>query len=1141
MKVFFSSLKKRLGVLVLSSLLVIFFGAIHTEKVYAYPDNYNDFICLFTPTSTNCDHSAPPELVKRGEKSGITYGQPTKDGVTTTGIKRVVLLIGLSLNGEKDIRDGSNSESRYFYKRIADPRNNSFIVRLKYTQPNGIVSYQLETVPYSIYNNVAYSGTTIEDKNIKGPAYTNGQLTSISFYNANTGGDLMIEKSVISKTISFPSEIPYNSTTNIEADFWYCGGSSEDGEVNGLYAPRGADDRTTRVEYFTTDGKYLYKNNPNETVKIDGDHGIEYPKQLCNGEAAYKIGQTTLVSLPKTQVTAQTEAEQQVNSGVVSTIYTGSIMPKCHILDGWGPGSGSFLGCITNVFYYIIFQPVAWFAWLMGQIFDFFIGYSLSDEAYRHDFVQTAWQLVRDISNIFFIVIMIWSGLSAVFNTSKLSYKKVIPTLIINALIINFSLFATRIFIDISNITARLFYDRIEVCQKDDMGTCADSNGPGGFKSVSASIVSSFNPQKIIQNANLLNKPERGDFDPDAATELGSDAGDFNAVQSTGAKDTSGLSRTSDEYAAYFGLVTLIMIMVAFGTAMMFWKTAFMFVGRVIGLYVAMIFSPFAFLSRGNIPLVGGIPGINYSSWLKDLTNYAILAPIFVFFLYIIHSFLQVDFINGLGLQQNTSNFFEAALYVVVPMLIIYGLISKGVGIAKGLAGSMGDMVQKLGTTVSGVGLGIASGGIGLLGSRVIGGAAKKLDESRFGMMVRNSAAKNGIEGKLGKILQRGLDSTRSGSFDIRQSTVGKTILSQMGVDANKKGLNALAGIGLGLGTDQRKGGFDADVKRRQDDQEKKQKLLEEKMSDDQIKAYNQKQQDKRADRIESLIEKAMIATHGKANVADWKKNNEAKYDAEKANTTQSPAVQAEIAKVSPAKEIRSAAEMNKDRRKQFADNLKKPGTVDKLLSKVPIVGAVYGTNVRMTADKKAAKKIEESSKIEKELAEIESTLKKGFQDLIALDLFQSSPSFIANLSDPERKEIVKFGTIQTGPNKGKSMYDILTPAEKATIDAEMKQKKEAMSRGTDDEKKKAKEEYEEIEDLVKARESNKYDLKSLRRELKDLKEDWVNDPTNQSKKADFKDKIKEIKIAEKHESKWRDLNSYIKTRRDKLKGEEKK
>jgi hypothetical protein len=204
-------------------------------------------------------------------------------------------------------------------------------------------------------------------------------------------------------------------------------------------------------------------------------------------------------------------------------------------------------------------------------------------------------------------------------------------------------------------------------------------------------------------------------------------------------------------------------------------------------------------------------------------------------------------------------------------------------------------------------------------------------------------------------------------------------------------------------------------------------------------------------------------------------------------------------------------------------------------------IGAAIGSQIRTDGDRKAAKKIEEKTKVEKELAEIEGTLKKGFQDLIALDMFQNSPSFANNITATERQEIVKYGTIQSGTNKGKGVYDILTASEKAIVDADVKQKKDSMTKGTDDEKKKAKEAYEELEDLVKAREGNKFDLKILRSELKLAKDAWILNPGDPIRKAAFSDKLKEVKIAEKHQDKWRDINAYMKTRRDKLKEEEKK
>lgn len=825
---------KLFGLFLLTLLGTTFLNFLITEKAYAAQRDYQDFICLFTAKERDCSHAATPEQVKRAEESGLAYGKVTTSGVTPTGIKEILTLIGLHSRPYKDMNDGPNSTSRYFYKRVGEnDSGGEFFIRLKYTIPPGEkfssgdtpssterIIYQTEAIPYAEHNNTTTYGITeiTSSETATGDAYTDGKLTSISFYKERSGGDLLIEKQVVQHNLKFINEIPFGSKIKIDADLWYCGGESGNGvDVDGRDAPK-----SDRVEYFTTDGNWkedddgLYdpSQNNNGVTYVPRTGGIKYNRTLCGAESAFKIGDTIQIVLPSSKEEAVDQTKEEVNSGVLSTQYTGSVMPQCHILNGWGPGSGSFLACISNTFYYLVFQPIAWFAWLMGQIFDFFIGYSLSDEAYRHVFVQTGWQLVRDISNIFFILIMVWSGLMAVFKTSNVSYKKVIPTLIINALIINFSLFATRVVIDISNITARLFYDRINVCETNDTGECSNLSGPGGFKSVSASIVSSFNPQRILQNSNILNVPSEPDFDPDpdkdtVANSTENPTGDFNSVQTTGTKNAAGMSRTSTEYAAYFGLITLIMVMVAFGTAMMFWKTAFMFVGRVIGLYVAMIFSPFAFLSRDKVPLVGNIPGINYSSWMKDLINYTLLAPIFVFFLYIINAFLKADFIQGLGLQQNTSNFFEAALYVVIPMLIIYGLISRGVGIAKNLAGTYGNMAQefmgKAAGVVVGGALGIATGGTAVAGRNIIGRLGTRLASSQS---LQNASSRGGIRGALAdRVIRSGSYLSRS-NYDARNVRFINNRLREVGATNTR--------IGGLLGTNQSDtaGGFQGAINR---------------------------------------------------------------------------------------------------------------------------------------------------------------------------------------------------------------------------------------------------------------------------------------------------------------------------------------
>ena len=623
--------------------------------------------------------------------------------------------------------------------------------------------------------------------------------------------------------------------------------------VDGRRAPKNDPQRPDlagRVEYFTSDGKY--------TDKL-GSHtdGIPYGVTKCDGTAYFKIGKTVDFKLPESKEAAQIDSQKQVDSGIVSSEYLGSVLPLCSI-DPFT--NGSVMGCVAQILYGGVFRPVAFFAQLMGNIFDFFLGYSLSDESYRHDFVQTGWQLVRDISNIFFIIIMIWSGLVAIFDTKKASYKTVIPTLIINALIINFSLFATRVVIDLSNITARIFYNQMVV--KVD-GEIAPSSS--GFKPISEAIVSSFNPQSIFRNSVLQSEDFGSDTESSSAT-----TADFNS-QSKNQTEGAKFKRYSREYASYFALVTLIAIMISFSVAVMFWKTAFIFIGRVVGLYVAMIFSPFAFLSRGKLPLVSSIPSINYSAWWKDLTQYALLAPIFVFFLYIINAFLNVEFFTKVGLDQNGQGFFGSVMYVLIPMLIIYGLVTKGVDVAKRFSGSLGEMAQKFGTgaagVVGGAAIGVASGGLAFAGTRAAG--MLRLSETKRAELLE-SKSRGGLSGRLAS-LRLGLnDRAQSGSFDIRKSSA----FSGVNNLAGKLGVKLKDDVSgrINLGSDETKGGIKGVEKREKEALKKKIESIKTDMKDKEVEAFWK-------DRATALIakekeklnndEEALVAAHKASGVKD--------------------------------------------------------------------------------------------------------------------------------------------------------------------------------------------------------------------------------------------------------------------------------
>jgi hypothetical protein len=446
--------------------------------------------------------------------------------------------------------------------------------------------------------------------------------------------------------------VDFIGTTSRTTTLWYCGGTA------GVIDP-----------------SIAYK----ESLNGGGNANVATFGSLCGGNTFFKIAQTQV-----TPPQSLTEAIAQ-NAVIVSADPNATVekrgddtnLPVCDISI---TGDSKIVGCLARLVYYGLYWPIAWVAGLFGSLFDFFIGYSVSDESYRYAFAVNGWKLVRDIANVMFIIIMVYVGFAAVFSfggSGGNTMKRVVPILILNALIINFSLFATRTVIDISNVTARVFYSRMMVCD----GECAYANGSstpenikrglGGHWPLSEKIVGAFDPQRMF-SASILN--------PKATPTGGGDVKDpltNSAGAAREAEQTKGFGKDSAEYAGYYALVSIIAAAIMLGIAAMFFNVTFMFVGRVIGLYMAMIFSPFAFLTRGGVPLFN-IDRFSWKNWASDLFSYAALAPVFIFFLYIVYSFLNTDIIKQIGVEDKTGGFFGTVLSIVIPMLFIYFLIGRG-------------------------------------------------------------------------------------------------------------------------------------------------------------------------------------------------------------------------------------------------------------------------------------------------------------------------------------------------------------------------------------------------------------------------------------------------------------------------------
>lgn len=192
--------------------------------------------------------------------------------------------------------------------------------------------------------------------------------------------------------------------------------------------------------------------------------------------------------------------------------------------------------------------------------------------------INIAWTVLRDLANILFVFILLFIGINTIlgsWNQSSFS-TKLIPKVILAALLINFSLFFTKAIIDVSNIVTYEFYK------------------------ATSSLGEPTTIGDITVNMGLA-----GAFmDGLKVTAIGN------------------IDSTLPNYAIFRTFLSIIFYLVA---AFVFFTIGFMLIVRFVVLIFLMLTSPIAFLG-GLLPQLKP----HAEDWWKQLSAQATFAPIFM-------------------------------------------------------------------------------------------------------------------------------------------------------------------------------------------------------------------------------------------------------------------------------------------------------------------------------------------------------------------------------------------------------------------------------------------------------------------------------------------------------------------------------
>ncbi len=457
-------------------------------------------------------------------------------------------------------------------------------------------------------------------------------------------------------------------------------------------------------------------------VFLLGGVGVVKAQNFLNdGTAVLTSEQVTQYKAERLAAAAAAAAEAEAEQ---------SIAKLFNLECGFGiVGQSEMVNCIPVIIYYAVFKPASWVLILSGKIFDFALFLGIDRQYVDQEFITGAWKTVRDVSNMAFIFILLYTGIATMLGFGN--WKRTVIQVVIIALLVNFSLFFTKVVIDAGNVLAVGVYSAL--------GT-ADT---GTMQNISANLVQAFEPQMFII-----------------------------------------------ESVKYGALDAIIILFVAAAAAIavswILFKVALVFIGRLLALWFLMIVSPFAFISLT-------FPKWNkFNDWLDMLLRQTFVAPMFLLILYVIMKIVHDDILGGFvnsGVIGGSLITDKLIIPVIVATLIVVAL-KNAKDFAESMAGEFGKVGAKMGGAVMGVVGGVAGGavlgGAALAGRTAIGGTAQAIDRSgKFqGMMGSNN--------KLARFVGRqgmALTSTASkASFDARGVGLVQKGIKQAGLNIGSAG-----------------------------------------------------------------------------------------------------------------------------------------------------------------------------------------------------------------------------------------------------------------------------------------------------------------------------------------------------------------
>lgn len=349
--------------------------------------------------------------------------------------------------------------------------------------------------------------------------------------------------------------------------------------------------------------------------------------------------------------------------------------------------------------------------------------------------VSAGWAVVRDVVNMFFVVILIIIAMGTIFGSSRFQWKQQVPRLMIFAIVINFSKTLCGIMIDFAQVVMLTFANAL----KDIAG--------GNFI-------------QLLGLGDIFSLSDKADAIAQSAAGTGTGTGPFDYFVAS--------------VAAVFMMVWVLAVVI---------MLLFILVYRVVMLWILIVLAPLAWFLGGQSVLKSGAG--SYEEWWKNFICYTAIGPVITFFLWLTLAVAGSGFIaandpglsslaSGGNLSSNVSNVvtkvfeFQRLLSFVIGMaMMMVGFdaaakICNGVkkapgfdkimGMGKGVPGAIGGYVGGRVSKYGGKGLAagfagaqsaVSGTGAGLLAATAGGAGFAALAPTKSGQAKRAEGLRN--------------------------------------------------------------------------------------------------------------------------------------------------------------------------------------------------------------------------------------------------------------------------------------------------------------------------------------------------------------------------------------------------------------